>query len=102
NSTVYIGVWMNHLKGPLFGPTLTVSQRDGVLLVAILALFVSLAGSQSWGFIYFIVHQMRTTAIPYDGIHYQRQAVLRNTSGVSAAVWQLGKISWAWRSRRVR
>ncbi|KUJ06526.1 uncharacterized protein LY89DRAFT_790396 [Mollisia scopiformis] len=102
DSTVYTGIWMNHSKGSILGATLTVAPGNGLIVVAILALFVSLAGSQSWGMIRFVVHQLRATTHPSHGIYYQQQAILRNTGVASAAIWQFGKIAWVWRSRGMK
>lgn len=46
NSTVYTGVWINWSKGPVLGSTLTMSVRNGGIMIAVLALFVQLAGGQ--------------------------------------------------------
>ncbi|CZR58417.1 uncharacterized protein PAC_08309 [Phialocephala subalpina] len=45
SSTYYTGIWINESKGAVLGATHTVSPRVGVILVAVLALFVSLAGT---------------------------------------------------------
>ncbi|KUJ14829.1 uncharacterized protein LY89DRAFT_783906 [Mollisia scopiformis] len=102
NSSVYTGLWTNHSKGAILGKTLTVSPRSGLILVAVLALFVSLAGSQSWGIIRFLAHQFRVKPWPQHAIFLQQQAVLRNTSAASAGIWQFGLIGWAWRSQGVK
>jgi hypothetical protein len=99
---VYTGIWTNQSKGSILGSTLTVTPDSGLLVVAVLALFVSLAGSQSWGILYFFVHQFRTTRESKHGIHYQQQIVLRNTGVSLRTIWQLGKIAWAWRSHGFR
>ncbi|KAF8848798.1 hypothetical protein BDZ45DRAFT_549877, partial [Acephala macrosclerotiorum] len=86
-------------KGATLRATYTTSPRVGVILVAILALFVSLAGSRSWGILRFLAHQFRSTCDPRSGIYFQRQAIMRNTGVASAAIWKLGRIGWAWRLR---
>lgn len=102
SSTFYTGVWINQSKGAILGATYTASPRVGVILVAVLALFVSLAGSQSWGILRFLAHQFRSTRDPRPGIYFQQQVILRNTGVASAAIWQLGRIGWAWRLRGVK
>lgn len=42
---VHIGFWTNWNWGPIFGATITMTTRNGALLIAILALFSSLAGT---------------------------------------------------------
>jgi hypothetical protein len=101
DGNVYTGVWHNHAKGPILGATVTVTPSNGLLLVAVLALFVSLAGTQSWGIVAFFVHQIRMTQSPRNGLYHQQQAVLRNAGAASSTIWQLGKVAWAWRSQGV-
>ncbi|PVH73525.1 hypothetical protein DL98DRAFT_431108, partial [Cadophora sp. DSE1049] len=95
------GVWTNWAKGSSEGRTLTLTTQNGTILVAALALFVSIAASQSWGMLSFFVHQLRTTRKPQYGMHFQQQTTLRNHGSPLATIWQLVKISWAWRSQSV-
>jgi hypothetical protein len=44
-------------KGPVYGPTLTVSSRDGVLLIAFLALLVTWSGNQLWAAFSYYIHR---------------------------------------------
>ncbi|KAH7418542.1 hypothetical protein BKA64DRAFT_202525 [Cadophora sp. MPI-SDFR-AT-0126] len=98
---VHLGVWTNWAKGSSEGRTLTLTTQNGTILIAALALFVSVAASQSWGMLSFFVHQLRTTRKPHYGMHFQQQTTLRNHGSPLATVWQLVKISWAWRSQSV-
>jgi hypothetical protein len=78
------------------------SSRNGNILIAIFALFVSLSGGQSWSILSFLAHQVCTTRASKDGLWHQQQAVLRNNRSDVSSVWQLMKISWAWRLESVR
>ncbi|KAL5326516.1 hypothetical protein ACEPPN_004202 [Leptodophora sp. 'Broadleaf-Isolate-01'] len=98
---VHLGVWTNWAKGSSEGRTLTLTTQNGTILIAALALFVSVAASQSWGMLSFFVHQLRATRKPQYGMHFQQQATLRNHGSPLVTVWQLSKISWAWRSQSV-
>jgi len=102
NTTIYVGFWTNQVKGPVIGSTLTLSSRNGNILIAILALFVSLSGGQSWSILSFLVHQICATKAARDGLWHQQQAVLRNHRSDVSSIWQLMKISWAWRQESVR
>lgn len=46
NATVHTGVWINWSKGSIPGATLTLTTRNGGIMIAVLALFVQLAGGQ--------------------------------------------------------
>ncbi|KAK0124638.1 hypothetical protein ONS95_009585 [Cadophora gregata] len=98
---VHLGVWTNWAKGSSEGRTLTLTSQNGTILIAALALFVSIAAAQFWGMLSFFVHQLRTSRKPQYGIHFQQQTTLRNHGSPLATVWQLVKISWAWRSQSV-
>jgi hypothetical protein len=102
NTTIHVGFWTNRAKGPVLGSTLTLSSRNGNILIAVLALFISLAGGQSWSILSFLAHQVCTTRASKDGLWHQQQAVLRNNRSEVSSVWQLTRISWAWRQESSR
>lgn len=104
NSTIYTGIWNDWSRGQITGSTLTLSNRNAAILIAILALFVSQAGSHSWTIICFITHQLRTTTKPRNGLFHQQQVILRNSVWGSdlGTIWQLGKLAWFWRGHGVR
>ncbi|KAF8851543.1 hypothetical protein BDZ45DRAFT_695838 [Acephala macrosclerotiorum] len=102
NTTIHVGFWTNWAKGPATGSTLTLSNRNGAVLIAALAIFIQLAGGRSWTIISFIVHQIRTTRQARDGVYHQQQVTLRNNNSDISAIWQFTKIGWAWRSRSGR
>ncbi|KUJ17744.1 uncharacterized protein LY89DRAFT_747572 [Mollisia scopiformis] len=99
NTTVYTGFWTNWSKGAVTGSTLTLSNRNGAVLIAALAIFLQFAGIGSWSIMCFVAHQMRTTTEARDGLHHQQQAVLRNATSDFGTLWQFTRIGWAWRSR---
>ncbi|KAE9363255.1 hypothetical protein N431DRAFT_475416 [Stipitochalara longipes BDJ] len=99
NATVYTGFWTNYARGTVYGSTLTLSTRNGAILIAAIAIFFQLIGGQSWSIICFIAHQLRTTRDAENGLYHQQQAVLRNNKSDINALWQFARIGWAWRSR---
>jgi hypothetical protein len=46
NAPVYIGLWTNYAKRSVYGSTLTLSNRDGVILIAALAIFIQVCVCQ--------------------------------------------------------
>jgi len=98
SQTIYVGTWTNWSKGHVKGATLTLPNQHGVVLIAALALFIQLAGGQSWRILSYIVYQIRTTRARKDGLYHQQQATLRNTSSDIGSLWSLAKLGWAWRS----
>jgi hypothetical protein len=80
----------------MFGATITITSQYGNLLVAFLALYVGWTGSNLWGIICFGLHQLRSTDY-HDGLHYQQQAVFRNTLPAHTVLWRLTRLGWTWR-----
>ncbi|KAF1969458.1 hypothetical protein BU23DRAFT_601556 [Bimuria novae-zelandiae CBS 107.79] len=99
---VYYGSWINWSRGRYDGGTMTLTPRNAGILVAFLAIFVSVAGDSLWRIIAFILHQRRVARDPRDGLHYQQQVILRNAATPGIASWQLLWLVPAWKriSRR--
>ncbi|KAF4612825.1 hypothetical protein G7Y89_g15548 [Cudoniella acicularis] len=47
NATIYVGFWTNYSKGAVLGPTLTLSNRDGAILIGVLAVFIQIQNNVS-------------------------------------------------------
>jgi hypothetical protein len=83
-------------RGQVLGKTLTIPQSQGYLLVAFLGLFVKFAGDQLWQILQFILHQQRSSGEPQDGLHYQIQAILRNSPMGIGIPWKFAQLVRAW------
>ncbi|KAF1955428.1 hypothetical protein CC80DRAFT_474937 [Byssothecium circinans] len=94
---VYLGVWTNWSQGKINGSTLTITRKDGGLLISFLAIFVALSGKSFWRIICFVLHRYLSTTAPEDGLHHQRQAILRNASTPEDGVWHFANAIIAWR-----
>jgi hypothetical protein len=96
------GLWTNWSQGPIMGKTITTDARTGTILIAMLAVLVTAAGSQLWNLLTFFYHQKRAaraTNIPSDGLFWQQQALLRTLpSPISFAV-DMVKLSFVWRKK---
>lgn len=97
-ASVFTGVWTNWENGRLFGLTLTLSGRNGVFLIAFLALFVRFTGNQIWKIFCYVSFQIRSKKDDQDGFYHQQQVILRNNNSDVGDLWRLAKISWFWRS----
>ncbi|KAI0549781.1 hypothetical protein F4679DRAFT_545541 [Xylaria curta] len=97
NYNVYLGVWINWSRGPVFGATLTLNRKQGSLLISFTALFVTIVASRFWRVACSILHRKFSTTGYRDALHHQRQAVFRNSSSSDSGLWSLVQISWAWR-----
>ena len=99
---VHTGPWINWSHGIVLGSTITLSERNGELLTAFLAMFVTAAGAASWKIMSFALHQHRSPRDPQDGIHHQQQAILRNTESPFGASLELAQLFWYWRKFALR
>ncbi|KAF1988411.1 hypothetical protein K402DRAFT_461837 [Aulographum hederae CBS 113979] len=101
-SGVHIGSWTNWSHGRLLGATVTLTQRDGGLLTAFLALFISFTGTCFWRLVCYAIHSWLSSEGAQDGLYHQRQALLRNTTSASAGSWSLASLTFAWRNHAPR
>jgi hypothetical protein len=100
SSYIYQGVWIDWSKGGALGRTLTLAPANSIILVAVLAIFVQVTGSQLWKVFQLAIHQFRATQKQKDGLYHQQQAVLRNNTSDFSSIWQLLRIGFAWRHQR--
>lgn len=98
---IYTGFWVNQAYGQFRGACLTLSHEAGGLLIAFLALFVTAASSSIWKIIRFMLHTTYATPKLHlqDGLHQQRQIVLRNTALPINTALSMLWASKVWRNR---
>ena len=94
---VQLGVWTDWSRGRVFGATLTCTRQDGNLLIAFLAFFVALVGTRFWRLVCLILHHIYSKETPSDGVHHQRQVLLRNTPNPEAALGTIANMGFSWR-----
>lgn len=101
-SSMYTGFWINWSHGATLGATITLNQRDGGLLTAFLAIFVSAAGASWWKITSYAIHQCRASQDYNDALHHQQQAILCNTESPAGALWDFCQLTWYWRHHAIR
>lgn len=94
---VKTGFWTNWAHGQIHGATLTLSRRNGGILIAFVAIYVAAAGRSFWRIVCLLLHRHLSSSNPQDGLYHQRQAILRNSETASFAVLQLIFTLHAWR-----
>ncbi|KAF2084695.1 hypothetical protein K490DRAFT_10084, partial [Saccharata proteae CBS 121410] len=99
---VMLGAWTNWSRGSILGSTLTLTKLNGGLLTALLALFVTLAGSSFWRIACFVLHFILSSHEAQDGLYHQRQAILRNAANGTTGIFHLLQVNWAWRKKSNR
>src|SRR6185436_5341208 len=85
---VYQGFWTNWSYDRVRGATLTLSQQNGRILIASLAIFVAMLGKMFWRIGCFILHHWFSCEGPQDGLYHRKRAILRNVSAASDGVWE--------------
>lgn len=91
---VFHGMWWNHLTEIW---TLTISERQGGVLSAMLVVLVGFASSSAWQAIKFILHQHRATLEARDGMHHHHQLALKNSATHLHMICLAGSIFCRWR-----
>ncbi|KAK2739132.1 hypothetical protein CKAH01_18699 [Colletotrichum kahawae] len=94
---IHTGVWIDWSHGRVLGATITMSARDGALLLAFIATFVTLVATRLWRIVTFVCHQILASGGEHDGLYYQRQLILRNTPTPMAATGLFLRQAWNWR-----
>ncbi|KAH7156176.1 hypothetical protein EDB81DRAFT_928155 [Dactylonectria macrodidyma] len=94
---IYTGFWTDWDRGPVLGATVTLSARNGGLLLAFLAVMVTIVAIRLWRILSFAAHQVLASNSLHDGLYYQRQHILRNASSPGAAIWLFLQQAWHWR-----
>lgn len=94
---IHIGTWTNWSHGPVFGGTLTLTKRDGAFFIAFIALFVTLVGTSFWRISCYAIHHLYSSEAARDGLHHQRQAILRNSANGASGFASFCQVLWAWR-----
>ncbi|OJD30592.1 cytochrome p450 protein [Diplodia corticola] len=100
---IHVGTWTNWSYGRILGVTLTLPRREGDLLIAFFALFVTIVGTSVWRISCFTLHQLYSREAARDGLYHQRQAILRNSANGASGLWSFLQVTWSWRgnSRRL-
>ncbi len=95
---VYIGLWTDwSFDGAILGSTLTLTRSNANLLVAAIALYMTIVVGHLWAVCCFVLHLCFSRKGPQDAIYHQRQVILRNSSSPAGTAWSLHRMSWRWR-----
>lgn len=94
---VYLGIWVNWTYGLIYGATLTLSQRGGAILTAAIAVFITSTGSRLWKLTSFVIHQLRSSRQPQDGLFWQQQVIFRNALSAEDSAWSFLKQHRYWK-----
>ncbi|KAH8893025.1 hypothetical protein GQ53DRAFT_646127, partial [Thozetella sp. PMI_491] len=94
---VHLGVWTNWSYGRVYGSTITLTKENGAFLLSFIAFYVTIVGYHLWRIIGFSLHRFLSTPTSEDGLHHQRQVILRNSSSPLDVAWTLLRVALAWK-----
>jgi len=97
SASIFVGPWINHSHNVLVGATITLKTREAGFLLALLVVVVGAAGRSFWTITSYTIHQLRSKEDPQDALHYQQQAILKNSGTALGTAWKLGQVSFSWR-----
>lgn len=95
NIEIFQGVWTDWENGGM--RIFTASPRTSQILASFLSVFITFAGTRLWYLVAFALHQCRDSNRSQDGLHHQRQAILRNSVTATNTAFQLVQQAIAWR-----
>ena len=99
---VHAGPWTNWSRGRVLGATLTLTRSDGNLLIAFVAFFLSIIAARFWRVACMALHYFYSTPAPSDGLHHQRQALLRNMPNPEVGFWTIMDLGRSWRRKALK
>ena len=97
SSNVYLGAWVNWSKGSVLGSTITTTATAGAVIVAFLAVYITLCGTNLWTLLCFLIYHRRSSKENREGFFHQQQTLLRNNNSPFSASMQLFILGWFWR-----
>lgn len=93
---IYTGFWTNWSRGPVLGATLTLTRFHANILIAFTSFFLGIVGTRMWRIVCFILHRYFSRPSG-DGLHHQRQLVLRNSQSAEHGLVNLLWLYLAWK-----
>lgn len=90
---IYQGFWTNWVDGRVNGATLTLSSDRGAYLVAIIALFVHVAGASFWRIASFAIFSYRARPDLNHDVILQQQTIFRNGASAISSLRGFFKIA---------
>ena len=96
---VYTGFWINYAQGSVLGATITIHQEWTNVIVAFLAIVVTLGAGSAWNLLLFATHQLRATSEARDVLWRQQQVLLRSLATPGSVMVDSLKLLNIWKRR---
>ncbi|KAK4226608.1 hypothetical protein QBC38DRAFT_545874 [Podospora fimiseda] len=99
SADVRTGVWIDWTQGnAVKGATITLSSQGGGFLLAFIVLFVGFVGRQVWFIVRLLIHKSFSADEPRGALHFQQQAVYRNSSSAWDSFLSFYRLRKTWKS----
>jgi hypothetical protein len=95
-SLIYTGFWSDESLPGVLGSKWTVKQEYANVVVALIAILVSIGVGSAWSLLLFSIHQLRATSAPRDGLFRQQQVLLRSLGNPGSVFLDSIKLAKAW------
>ena len=96
------GLWRDHTKPAVLAVTLTLSVDHGNLLLAVLAVLVTVAGVSFWNIVAFALYTWKTRNKLVSPLDIQHRVNLCNNRGAISSAWEeASKLHYAWSAKRL-
>jgi len=95
------GLWRDHTKPAVLAVTLTLSVDHGNLLLAVLAVLVTVAGVSFWNITAFALYTWKVRNEPVSALDLQHRVNLCNNRGALSSAWEALKLHYAWSAKRL-
>ena len=96
---VHEGFWIDYTKGPVLGATITCTSSNANLVIAVLSVLVTFAGSHLWDLIAFIRYWRGVSNDRRSALHHQVQILARNITSPGSFLLEVAKVGWTWPRR---
>jgi hypothetical protein len=95
-SLIYTGFWIDESSPGILGSKWTVKQEYANVVVALIAILVSIGVGSAWSLLLFFFHQSRATAAARDCLFRQQQVLLRSLGSPGSVSLESIKLALAW------
>ena len=95
------GLWRDHTKPAVLAVTLTLSVDHGNLLLAVLAILVTVTSVSFWNITAFALYTWKVRNEPVSALDLQHRVNLCNNRGALSSAWEALKLHYSWSAKRL-
>jgi hypothetical protein len=96
-SRVHQGFWVDQTQGRILGATITTTAFNAQVVIALLSVLITVAGSHLWDLVAFACFWTGCAHTYRRGFHHQCRILLRNITSPGAFFVDASKVAFVWR-----